>query len=67
MDLGSIAMGSLALPIIGSLGGSLGTGSLLQNASSGGSGGGSGDSLIGMLPTDILGDLIPTDLLGGLS
>lgn len=64
MDLGSIAMGSLALPIIGSLGGSLGMGSLLQNASSGG---GSGDSLIGMLPTDILGDLIPTDLLGGLS
>lgn len=63
MDLGSIAMGSLALPIIGSLGGSLGMGSLLQNASSGGS----GDSLIGMLPTDILGDLIPTDLLGGLS
>ena len=54
MDLGSIAMGSLALPVIGSLAGSLGLGSLLQGASSGG---GSGDSLTGMLPDDILGGL----------
>lgn len=64
MDLGSLAMGSLALPIVGSLGGSLGLGSLFQNASSGG---GSGDSLTGLIPTDILGGLIPTDLLGGMS
>lgn len=54
MDLGSLAMGSLALPVIGSLGGSLGLGSLLQGASSGG---GSGDSLTGMLPDDLLGGL----------
>lgn len=54
MGIGSIVMGSLALPVVGSLGGSLGLGSLLQGASSGG---GSGDSLTGLLPGDILGGL----------
>lgn len=54
MDLGSLALGSLALPVLGSLGGSLGVGSLLQGASSGG---GSGDSLTGALPADLLGGL----------
>ena len=54
MDIGSIAMGSRALPVIGALGGSLGLGSLLQGASSGG---GSGDSLTGVLPGDLLGGI----------
>lgn len=54
-SLGSLAIGSLAAPILGSVG----LGSLISQ----GSGGGSGDSLTGMLPTDLLGGLMP----GGLS
>ncbi|EFV92741.1 MULTISPECIES: hypothetical protein [Dietzia] len=51
-SLGSLAAGSLAAPILGSLG----LGSLL-----GGPGSGAGSA------TDSLTGLLPTDLLGGLS
>lgn len=47
-------MGSLAAPILGSLG----LGSLISQ----GSGGGSGDSLTGSLPADLLGGLMPEGL-----
>lgn len=53
-SLGSLAAGSLAAPILGSLG----LGSLISQ----GSGGGSGDSLTGMIPTDLLGGLMPDGL-----
>lgn len=49
-SLGSLAAGSLAAPILGSLG----LGSLIQQGSDAGSG---ADSLTGMLPTDLLGGL----------
>ena len=48
-SLGSLAIGSLAAPLLGSLG----LGSLVSQ----GRGGGSGDMLSGLLPTDILGGL----------
>lgn len=50
-SLGSLAVGSLAAPLLGSLG----LGSLVQQGSGGS--GGSGDSLTGMIPTDLLGGL----------
>ncbi|HIW66732.1 hypothetical protein G6016_04995 [Dietzia aerolata] len=48
-SIGSMVIGSLAAPLLGSLG----LGSLISQ----GSGGGSGDSVTGMLPTDLLGGL----------